>query len=78
MIDPCPCGNEDVYDNDLCFKCYSYGVEEVLPIEPNMFKSLFDTIENIHYAQVTSTIDRCHECKQPYPCKTIRALNGTE
>ena len=30
-------------------------------------------IKYLHYAQATSSIDRCAECRKPFPCPTIEA-----
>lgn len=43
----------------------------------------FEPIINIkmkylHYAQATSSIDRCAECRKPYPCPTMELIRDNK
>jgi len=40
-------------------------------------KPLYVEILYMHFPQVTSTIDRCAECKKPFPCPTVEIAKAS-
>jgi hypothetical protein len=42
------------------------------------YVNLIVKLNELHFPQATSSIDRCAECRKPFPCPTIRNISLRE